>query len=117
MKNIHFLENLRKTDDCVLYYNLQFDENLNIRVDKELHVQLQFSGNPLLLPYWFARGTNATLCRFGMLINLPPYIRNFSGQNPYSLIEKKKRNYKPKGRHFNRTNYFTKSFSYHQYIY
>ena len=48
----------RKTDDCVLYYNLQFDEKTSfpkvsecIRVDKELHVQLQFSGNPLPLPY------------------------------------------------------------------
>ena len=47
----------RKTDDCVLYYNLQFDEKTSfpkvlgcIRVDKELHVQLQFSGNPLPLP-------------------------------------------------------------------
>ena len=96
----------RKTDDCVLYYNLQFDEKTSfpkvlgcIRVDKELHVQLQFSGNPLPLPYWFVRGTNAKLSRFGMLINLAPYIRNFSEQNPYSLIEEleNRRNYKPKG--------------------
>ena len=75
----------RKTDDCDLYYNLQFDEKTSfpkvlecIRVDKELHVQLQFSENPLPLPYWFVRGTNAKLSRFGMLINLFPYIRNFS---------------------------------------
>ena len=96
----------RKTDDCVLYYNLQFDEKTSfpkvlgcIRVDKKLHVQLQFSGNPLPLPYWFVRGTNAKLSRFGMLINLAPYIRNFSEQNPYSLIEEleNRRNYKPKG--------------------
>ena len=35
----------------------------------------------------------------GMLINLALYIRNFSEQNPYSLIEElgKRRNYKPKG--------------------
>ena len=34
-----------------------------------------------------------------MLINLAPYIRNVSEQNPYSLIEKieNRRNYKPKG--------------------
>ena len=90
----------------VLYYNLQFDERTSfpkvlecIMVDKGLHVQLQFSGNPLTLPYWFVRGTNAKLSRFGMLINLAPYIRNFSEQNPYSLIEEieKRRNYKPKG--------------------
>ena len=37
----------RKTDDCVLYYNLQFEEKTSfpkvlecIRMDKELHVQL-----------------------------------------------------------------------------
>ena len=77
MKNIHLLDfNLEKQ---------MSDES--IRVDKELHVQLQFSGNPLHLPYWFVRGTNAKLSRFGMLINLAPYIRNFSEQNPYSLIE------------------------------
>ena len=78
----------RKIHYCVLYNNLQFDKKkrhlprfLNVfRVDKELHVQLQ-------LPYWFARGTNAKLFRFGMRINLAPYIRNFSEQNPYSLIE------------------------------
>ena len=94
----------RKTD-CVLYYNLQFDEKTSfpkvlecIRVGKELHVQLQFSGNPLPLPYWFVRGTNAKLSRFGMLINLAPYIRNVSDQDLYSLIEEleKRRNYKPK---------------------
>ena len=69
------------TDDCVLYYNLQFDEKTSfpkvlecIRVDKELHVQLQFSGNPLPLPCWFVRGTNAKLPRYVMLINLAPYI-------------------------------------------
>ena len=67
-------------------------------MDKELNVQLQFSGNPLPLPYWFVRGTNAKLSRFGMLINLAPYIRNVSEQNPYSLIEEleKRRNYEPK---------------------
>ena len=34
-----------------------------------------------------------------MLTNLAPYIRNFSEQNPYSLIEEpaKRRNYKSKG--------------------
>ena len=66
---------------------------------KELHVQLQFGGNSLPLPYWFVRGTNAKLSRFKMLINLAPYIRNFSEQNPYSLIEEleKIRNYNPKG--------------------
>ena len=95
----------RKIDDCVFYYNLQFDEKTSfskviecIRVDKELHVQLQFSRNPLSLPYWCVRGTNAKFSRFGMLINLAPYIRNFSEQNPYSLIEEleNRRNYKPK---------------------
>ena len=71
------------------------------KVNKELHVQLQFSENPRTLPYWFVRGTNAKLSGFGMLINLAPYIRNFSEQNPYSLIEEleKRRNYKPKGHH------------------
>ena len=100
MKNIHLL------DFNLEYYNLQFDEKTSfpkvlgyIRVDKELQVQLQFSGNPLPLPYWFVCGRNAKFSRFGMLTNLAPYIRNFSEQNPYSIIEElaKRRNYKSKG--------------------
>ena len=82
----------RKTDDCVL----QFDEKTSfpkvlecIRVDKELDVQLQFSGNPLPLPLPFGlyvEQMQNCLDLVGMLINLAPYIRNFSEQNPYSLI-------------------------------
>ena len=64
----------RKTDDCVLYYNLQFDEKMLFPKVLECTTMLQFSGNPLPLPYWFVRGTNAKLSRFGMLINLAPYI-------------------------------------------
>ena len=49
-----------------------------------------FSYNLVEIHYlylWFVRGTNTKLSRFGMLINLAPYIRNFSEQNPYSLIK------------------------------
>ena len=57
MKYIHLMY-------CVFYYNLQFDDDTSfpkipecIEVDKELHVQLQFNGNP----YKVVHGTNARL--------------------------------------------------------
>ena len=115
MKNIHVLDfNLEKQmivfciTICSLMKKRHFLRFLNLLrwimaycrpwVDKELHVQFQFSENPLPLPYWFVRGTNAKLSRFGMRINLAPYIRNFSEQDPYSLIEEleNRRSYKPK---------------------
>ena len=33
----------------------------SIKVDDDLHVQLQYNSMPLPLPLWFAQGHNATL--------------------------------------------------------
>ena len=46
----------KKTDDYVIYFNLKFDDYTSfpkvfecIRIDRDLHVQLQFNGNPVPL--------------------------------------------------------------------
>ena len=72
----------------------------SIRIDRDLHVQLQFNSNPLPLPPWFIQGTDAKLKRFSMLENFPAYIKNLAGDNPYSFIDEleRRRNFKPKGR-------------------
>ena len=54
----------KKTDDYVIYFHLKFDDYTSfpkvfecIRIDRDLHVQLQFNGNPVPLPPWFIQGT------------------------------------------------------------
>ena len=66
----------RKLDDCLLFYRLEFDEKTqfpkvleSIKIDKDLHVQLQYNGEPIPLPPWFieSRQCNAKLTRVSML--------------------------------------------------
>ena len=52
--------------NCVLDFHLVFDKEAklakileSIRVDDDLHVQLQYNGMPLPLPQWFVQGHNA----------------------------------------------------------
>ena len=54
---------LKELDNCVLYFHLVFDDESklakileSIRVDHDLHVQLQYNGMP---PQWFVQGHNA----------------------------------------------------------
>ena len=73
----------RKDDDCIVYYHLKFDEKTkfprvfeSIRIDTELHVQLQYNGTKVPLPDWFHVGRNAKLNRISMIGNFPSYLRN-----------------------------------------
>ena len=58
----------RQFEGCVIFYRLKFD-NISkfptilesIRIDKDLHVQLQCNGIPHPLPSWFANSHNAKL--------------------------------------------------------
>ena len=97
----------RKSNDAIIFYNLVFDEETQfptvletIKVDRELHVQLQYNGNPIPLPPWFVQGHNAKLTRLSMLENLPSYIRNVASETQYSLLDeiKNRKHYKAKGR-------------------
>ena len=52
----------KELDNCVLYFHLIFyDEAIlakiseSIRVDDELHVQLQYNGMPIPLPHWYSQ--------------------------------------------------------------
>ena len=68
MSNIIF--QCRKSKSHIVFYNLVFDEEMQfpkilegIKVDDELHVQLQYSGNSIPFPLWFIRSHNAKLNR------------------------------------------------------
>ena len=58
----------RQFESCVIFYKLKFDNVSqfptileSIRIGKDLLVQLQYIGIPLLLPSWFINGHNAKL--------------------------------------------------------
>ena len=96
-----------ETDDFKKNFNLEFNSEdgfprifESIRIDKDLHVKLQYNGNPLPLPSWFVQGTNARLKQFSSLENFPSYMRGFKENDEYGLIDElnERRHYKPKGR-------------------
>ena len=72
-----------------------------IKVDKDLHVQLQYEGTPLPLPQWFTHGHNAKLTKYSMLENFPPYIQGVISEkaDQYTLLDElcKRKLFKPKG--------------------
>ena len=81
-------------NDFVIYYKLKFDEDTgfpkvfeSIRVDKDLHVQLQFNGNPVPLPKMFTVGTDTKLKSFGALPNFASYLCNANDDDPYPFLE------------------------------
>lgn len=94
-----------KTADHVVYYKLIFKENGfpiirdSIKVDKEMHVQLEVLSNPAPLPQWFVNGRNALLTKFSMLENFPSYLSSIYC-NKSNLISEINhlQFYKPKGR-------------------
>ena len=47
-----------------------------IKVDRDLHVQLQYNGDQIPLPPWFLQSRHGKLTRLSTLENLPSYIRN-----------------------------------------
>ena len=81
-----------KSNDCLLFYQSEFDEETqflklleSIKVDSDLHVQLQYNAEPIPLPLWFIECCNPKLSHLSMLENLQMYILNIS---PYSLLDK-----------------------------
>ena len=97
----------KKHEDYILIYRIGFDIETHfpsikecIRIDQNLHVQLQCNGNPIPLPQRFIHGNNAKLTKFSILENFPTYIKNLVEEDPYSILNKlqKRQHYKPKGR-------------------
>ena len=94
-----------KRHDYILIYRIVFDIDTHfpsikeyIRIDRNLHVQLQCNRNPIRLPQWFIHGNNAKLTKFSMLENFPTYIKNIV-EDPYWILNElqKRQHYKPKG--------------------
>ena len=61
----------RQFEGCIIFYRpkfdnvLQFSTTLNsIRIDEDLHVQLQYNGTSFSLPSWFINSPSMTnICR------------------------------------------------------
>ena len=97
----------KRSHEYVLYYNLVFDETTNfpkvheaIKIDSELHVQLQYKGIPVPLPKFFVQGYCARMTRISMLENFPSEIRRVAEENKYSILDEinEKKWYRPQGR-------------------
>ena len=74
--------------------NLVFDKETKfpktlelIKVDSDLHVQLQYNGIQIPLPQWFVQGHNAQLKKVSMLENLATHIRNVVFDNYNELLD------------------------------
>ena len=72
----------------------------SIKVDSDLHVQLQYNGIPVTLPQWFVQGHIAQLEKVSMLENVPAHIWNVPFDNYSELLDKlnKRQFLKPKGK-------------------
>ena len=102
----------KKAKDCIVYYRLEFDKDTNfpkvfesIRIDEDLHVQLQYNGIRVPLPDWFVVGRNAKLNRISMIVNFPPYLKKVAEEKSnedgsMSILEEleQRKHFKPKGR-------------------
>ena len=77
-----------------MFYRISFDDDTqfpviqeSIKIDHNLHVQLQYKGSPIPLPPFFVKSHNAKLKRISMLENFPTYMRNLAEENPYSIMD------------------------------
>ena len=68
-----------------------------IKIDNSLHVELQYSNNPVPLQDRFSRGRNSKLTRFSMLENLPIYLKSFADDHSLLSELQKRKHYKPNG--------------------
>ena len=98
---------IKRNDDSIVCFRINFDIHTKfpaiyetIKIDKDLHIQLQYNGNRVPLPQFFVKSHNAKLTRFTMLENFPNYIKNSAEEHPYSILDelRKRQHYKPKGR-------------------
>ena len=71
----------RRQENHLIYYNLEFDDITGfpsirecIKINRELHVELQFKGSPMPLPNWFRQGTSATLTKYTEIVDFVKYI-------------------------------------------
>ena len=92
--------------DAIVFYNVVFNEAMMpkifecIKVSKEMHVALEYKGNPVPLPTWFVRGRDARLDNLTQLEEFPKYMRDCDSTNEYSILSEleNRKMYKPKGK-------------------
>ena len=93
--------------DAIIYYNVVFHEDTmmpkiheSIKVSKDMHVTLEYEGNPVPLPTWFVRGRDARFDNLTQLEEFLKYMRDCESNNEYSIFSEleKRKMYKPKGR-------------------
>ena len=96
----------KRSDDNALFYNLLLDKETkfpkilqSIKVDSDLHAQLQYNGTPVPLSQWFVQEQQARMVHLSMLENFSSYIANFAIKNHNELLEEitQRQFYKPKG--------------------
>ena len=95
-----------KTNDWIIFHNIAFHDKSGfpfvkeaIKIDRQIHVQLQLCGNSVPLPPWFVQGRNAQLTRHSMLHNFPSYLNTFTKTENKIVTEMEKlQRYSPKGR-------------------
>ena len=56
-------------------------------IDDDFHVKLIFSGSPIPLPPWFAKGKDCRLTKKSYLENFSPYIRSFSDNRATNIMD------------------------------
>ena len=70
-----------------------------IKIDKELHVELEWCGDPVPLPQWFVKGKKAKLSSVSMIDNFHSYLQNLQEtSNDFIKEIKSRQHYKAKGR-------------------
>ena len=72
-------------ENQIIFYDIFFNHSTNfptvaetIKIDKSLHVLLQYCSKPVPLSKWFTKGRDAKLTRFSMLENFQSYLQSFS---------------------------------------
>ena len=87
----------RQFEGCVIFHKLKFDNVSQfptileyIRIDEDLHVQLQCNGIPLPLPSLYVNGHRAKSDQLSMLENFPPYTRSTTVENQQVLLDELK---------------------------
>ena len=75
--------NCHKTESCIVFYNVVFDEILvvreTIKIDSDLDVELRVYGDLVLLPLWFTKGQHTKLASISSTLKkLAEYLQSRS---------------------------------------
>ena len=93
-----------KTLEFVVFYYVKFSSSgfpkiyEAIKINKNLHVQLKWCGDSVLLPQWFVKGKDPKLTNMSMLVNFHSYLQTLQDScNTFIEEMKSRQHYKAKG--------------------